>query len=127
MDRTYALPMMSTLALCVTSCGSGGGGGKGDLLGEWTLNEYEYDGYVYKFPVVYSYTERQVTYSSIYGYLLEVKENGRASFGYYYEYSSTNGYYERYGEYYAGEWEDEGRTFAFDFDGNDLKLDCTLT
>ncbi len=125
MDRTFVLPMMSTLALCVTGC-TEGGGKAADLIGEWKVTEYEYDGYVYKFPVEYSYRERGETYTSIYGFLLEAKDGGRASFGYYYEYSSTGGYYERYGEYYAGDWEEDKGVFEFDFDDYELKMDCTL-
>ena len=123
MNRTFVLPLVSGLAMTTSACSS-----SAKLEGLWSITVWDYDGEVYNLPNVYTYEEDGVTYTSVEGLRLDVRGEGRASFGYYYSYGSSDGYYELYDDgFYGGTWEKgKGRSFDFEFDDADLDMNCTL-
>lgn len=122
-DRRFVLPTLSAIALSATSgCSSDKA-----LIGEWTMSSWVYDGVLYRFPREYTYVEGGVTYTYRSGGILLIQEEGRAAFGGYYEYTSSEGdfYHEEY--LYTGDWErTERRTWAISIDEFELDMDCTL-
>ncbi|MCA9492477.1 MAG: hypothetical protein KC621_21235 [Myxococcales bacterium] len=124
MERRFALPTLSALALSAASgCTSDAA-----LVGEWTLGTWTYDGVLYRFPEEYTYVDGDVSYTYTHGALLVVQDDGQAAFGTYYQYTSSEGDFYREEYLYAGDWEKaQRRTWAMSFDEWELDMDCTLS
>jgi hypothetical protein len=121
LDRSFALPVVSTLALTVTGCTSAG-----DFEGLWSVTSLELDGTVYAYPQSDTYVDGRVTYTYTYGFDLEVKEDGRGTFTQYYHYTDSRGSDERDEYGYAIAWvPGKGRAFDVEVDEFGLSMACT--
>ena len=129
MDRRFVMPAASALALCVTNTACTNL--EKQFVGNWLGVTFDDGVDFYNLPYSYSDTEDGITYTYTGNFFLQVQEDGRAAFGSYYEYSSSEGASDR-DEYLAsGDWErGSGREFllsiAQDGDADDLDMNCTL-
>lgn len=123
MDRTFLVPLASALALGLTSgCSSNG------IVGEWLGVSVQIDSDFYRLPTVYTNVEDGVTYTETLGLVLVAEVDGRVAAGSYYEYTSSDGLFERDEYLNAGTWEKSGNAFALTFsdDEDELNMSCTV-
>jgi hypothetical protein len=130
MDRRFLMPAASALALCVTNtaCTSV----QKQFIDDWIGTTLDDGEDFYNLPYTYTDTYAGVTYTTTSNVLLQVLDDGRAAFGSYYEYSSSDGQQEREEYLYSGDWEKAGGrefllTFEEDlFSGDEIDMNCTL-
>jgi hypothetical protein len=126
MNRSYSLPTLTTLALCVTGCSNV----TKDFIGDWSATSMTYEGEITQLPYEYTYTDEDGTYTSTMEFSLGVLEEGTAIFESKFSYTSPE---ENYSDAYTflGSWaqsDSDKRTFELEVDNDEtfLEMSCTL-
>ena len=128
MKREFAIPMMTTLSMCVTACT---GSVEDTFIGEWTATSVLYNGETMAFPYVYTeeYDEGG-TYTSSFGMSLSVKADATAILSLDYLYSYSDGTTESDSENYGATWaqsEESKDGFLISFgDEEMISMRCTV-
>ena len=70
MSRSYTLPTLSTMALCVTGCSDL----TKEFIGDWAATSMTYEGEITQLPYEYTYTDEDGTYTSTMAFSLSALE-----------------------------------------------------
>ena len=120
MNRTYLLPVFTTVAALGSACGS-------SIDGSWDLTRVISEGSTYNYPVTATETYDGITYTSVVSLGMVIDKDETATITQMYSYSVTGQSDEIETYTYNGSWsKGDNKTYGITFSEMDLNMTCTL-